>query len=44
MRLIKAIKLVDRGREQRICKPGKWRVWRDGAVVHIERLGECNAD
>jgi hypothetical protein len=27
------------GREQRSCAPGKWRVWRDDAGLHVEVMG-----
>jgi hypothetical protein len=27
------------GRVHRICAPGKWRVWRDDAGLHVEVMG-----
>jgi hypothetical protein len=31
-----AIADVEAGRVQRVCVPGKWRVWRECDTVHIE--------
>lgn len=36
IRLALAILFVARGRVGRIAAPGKWRVWRDDAGLHIE--------
>jgi hypothetical protein len=36
--MLEAIQSVLAGHAQRICKPGQWRVWRDGAKVIFERL------
>jgi hypothetical protein len=35
----RAIYRVWRGQAERICAPGKWRVWRDGARVLSEVMG-----
>ena len=37
-RLLPALIAVLTGRAQRIAAPGKWRVWRDDAGLHIEIL------
>lgn len=37
-RLLAALVAVLTGRAQRIAAPGKWRVWRDDAGLHIEVL------
>lgn len=34
--LLLAIRHVSAGRVQRDCAPGKWRVWRDDAGLHVE--------
>lgn len=39
MTLPQAIAAVEQGQAERICAPGKWRVWRDGARVLSERMG-----
>jgi hypothetical protein len=36
--LLCAIRDVAAGRCQRICAPGKWRVWREGEQVKFEVL------
>lgn len=33
-----AIRQVEAGRAQRICAPGKWRVWREDGLVRSERI------
>ena len=38
IRLALAILEVATGRAGRIAAPGKWRVWRDDAGLHIEVL------
>jgi hypothetical protein len=38
IRLVLAILEVATGRAGRIAAPGKWRVWRDDAGLHIEVL------
>lgn len=40
MTLEQAIREVEAGHAQRICAPGKWRVWRDGDTVKHERLDQ----
>jgi len=37
--MIEAIKDVQANRAQYICKPGCWKVWRDGNRVCVEFLG-----
>lgn len=37
-RLAIAVLSVLTGRAQRIAAPGKWRVWRDEAGLHVEVL------
>lgn len=37
-RIILALFAVLTGRAQRIAAPGKWRVWRDDAGLHISIL------
>lgn len=39
MTLPQAIAAVKRGWYERVCSPGKWRVWRDGAQVKSEVMG-----
>ena len=36
--LLPALWSVLTGRAQRIAAPGKWRVWRDEAGLHVEVL------
>ena len=38
MDLLGAILEVSAGHAQRICAPGKWKVWRDGKAVRHEVL------
>jgi hypothetical protein len=38
IRLALAILEVATGRASRIAVPGKWRVWRDDAGLHVEVL------
>lgn len=38
-RLLPALLAVLTGRAKRIAAPGKWRVWRDDAGLHISIMG-----
>lgn len=44
MKLLEALMDVRNGRAQRICVPGKWRVWRKDDEIKFELIGTSHAN